>query len=414
VTLKRANAMRRQHAGGSDGEGRGPSEERARVLRALLERSDEPHRPLREFAAAALRLVTKVTVIAVLLGGVWLVSRSSFPTTLVAWTSDGWTRLGGVSERVSQAFSRARDPASVRAQRALAASNSEADRNALAVDATDVFLAPTESPHGESEPGLQESLESRAGQPAMPDLPMVSPPSATSPETGIPDTQSWRARATATGAVEIRTSIAGIRVEIDGVVASRAPVRISSVPPGRHVLRVRGPHGESSQPIEVWPGQLTTVDVPAAAAAGSMAATTPVARSPLVATPPATEGPPAVPARDAGIIVSPAIPEDSSADLLVARTTPFPADEIAPAQPIDEHVPPIPMPFPRPHGSRVIVDLLIDERGRVESAIVREPSDAYLDVAVISAARRWRYQPAMRAGVPVSSTRTVEIPLSNK
>jgi TonB family protein len=96
---------------------------------------------------------------------------------------------------------------------------------------------------------------------------------------------------------------------------------------------------------------------------------------------------------------------------LVVESPRLPADKDAPPRPIDEHMPPIPLPFPRPYA-RVTVDVQIDERGRVEKATVRQSSGPYLDAAVISAARRWRYLPAMRAGVPVSSTRTVEVALS--
>src|SRR5690606_16527172 len=91
-------------------------------------------------------------------------------------------------------------------------------------------------------------------------------------------------------------------------------------------------------------------------------------------------------------------------------------DEIAarPPEPISERLPPIPAPFPRPDGARIVLEVTIDARGRVQSISIQRSDDTSVNATVVSAARNWRYRPARRDGVAVSSVRTVDIPLSVK
>ena len=85
-----------------------------------------------------------------------------------------------------------------------------------------------------------------------------------------------------------------------------------------------------------------------------------------------------------------------------------------PPEPVNERLPPIPAPFPRPDGARIVLDLTIDTDGRVQTINVRRSDDHSVNATVVSAARQWRYRPATRNGVPVPSVRTVDIPLSVK
>jgi protein TonB len=86
----------------------------------------------------------------------------------------------------------------------------------------------------------------------------------------------------------------------------------------------------------------------------------------------------------------------------------------SPPEPINERLPPIPAPFPRPDGARIVLDLTIDAEGRVQTINVRRSDDHSVNATVASAARQWRYRPARRNGVAVPSVRTVDIPLSVK
>jgi TonB family protein len=54
-----------------------------------------------------------------------------------------------------------------------------------------------------------------------------------------------------------------------------------------------------------------------------------------------------------------------------------------------------------------IVDVVISENGSVEDAIIRRSINAAYDELLIEAARRWKYRPALKSGVPVRYTKTI-------
>jgi tetratricopeptide (TPR) repeat protein len=53
------------------------------------------------------------------------------------------------------------------------------------------------------------------------------------------------------------------------------------------------------------------------------------------------------------------------------------------------------------------LELVIDEKGLVESATLAEPVWPPYDLALLSAAKRWRYEPAQKAGKPVKFKRVL-------
>ncbi len=57
------------------------------------------------------------------------------------------------------------------------------------------------------------------------------------------------------------------------------------------------------------------------------------------------------------------------------------------------------------------IEVLIDERGAVESARIIEPLNAIYDQLLLSAAKNWRYTPAMRQGQPVKYRKQMKINL---
>ena len=82
-------------------------------------------------------------------------------------------------------------------------------------------------------------------------------------------------------------------------------------------------------------------------------------------------------------------------------------------------VPPVPvrqaMPsYPRPMTtqSQRVLDVVIDERGVVESAVLRGPVDPAYDPLVLAAARKWLYKPATRGGTAVKYRRMILVTLS--
>jgi TonB family protein len=70
-------------------------------------------------------------------------------------------------------------------------------------------------------------------------------------------------------------------------------------------------------------------------------------------------------------------------------------------------------PYSRPVTQRktAIVQLVIDEKGSVESASMLTPLDPQYDRTVLAAARNWQYQPAKADGKPVKYQKRVQITL---
>ena len=58
-----------------------------------------------------------------------------------------------------------------------------------------------------------------------------------------------------------------------------------------------------------------------------------------------------------------------------------------------------------------IIEVTIDERGRVETALIRESVDPVFDGMVLTAAKTWQYQPARLEGQPVRYLKRIAIAL---
>ena len=61
---------------------------------------------------------------------------------------------------------------------------------------------------------------------------------------------------------------------------------------------------------------------------------------------------------------------------------------------------------------RGIIEVVIDEQGRVSFAAVRSSVHPMYDAALLTAAREWRYQPASLAGKPVKYRKMIQINVS--
>jgi len=84
-------------------------------------------------------------------------------------------------------------------------------------------------------------------------------------------------------------------------------------------------------------------------------------------------------------------------------------------------VPPIAMrqalpPYPRgvPASSRGVLEIIVDERGDVESAVMRGSLHPTYDTKAIAAAKTWQYTPATLDGVPVKYRRLIQIALERQ
>lgn len=63
---------------------------------------------------------------------------------------------------------------------------------------------------------------------------------------------------------------------------------------------------------------------------------------------------------------------------------------------------------------RGVLEVVVDERGLVESAVMRRPVHAAYDPALLNAVKNWRFQPATRNGAPVKVRKSFEIVLSKR
>lgn len=61
---------------------------------------------------------------------------------------------------------------------------------------------------------------------------------------------------------------------------------------------------------------------------------------------------------------------------------------------------------------RGVLELVIDERGAVESAVLRKPVAPTYDPVLLTAAKSWKFQPATRDGVPVKYRKNIDILLA--
>jgi TonB family protein len=124
---------------------------------------------------------------------------------------------------------------------------------------------------------------------------------------------------------------------------------------------------------------------PAPASAGAPTTEPPAAPAPAAATEPSTE---------------PTAPPVGSTDIV-------PPVAIAQAIPRASHAT-VPLGGPQ----TIVLDIVIDETGRVERAQVRRSENRLYEAELVAATRGWRYTPATQGGRPVKYERTLEVTLN--
>jgi len=66
-------------------------------------------------------------------------------------------------------------------------------------------------------------------------------------------------------------------------------------------------------------------------------------------------------------------------------------------------------PAQLPISNRGVLELVIDEDGAIESAIMRQSVNPRYDMQLVAAAKTWQYRPAMLNGVPVKYRKMVQV-----
>jgi TonB family protein len=86
---------------------------------------------------------------------------------------------------------------------------------------------------------------------------------------------------------------------------------------------------------------------------------------------------------------------------------------VLPPSIITQQIPrPVGMAIPLSGDAIVIMDVMIDETGKVERAAIRQSVNRAYDAQLLAASRAWRYTPATQAGKPVKYVKTIEITVS--
>lgn len=118
-----------------------------------------------------------------------------------------------------------------------------------------------------------------------------------------------------------------------------------------------------------------------------------------LAPPPAPEPPPA-PAPKAVVAAAP--------EPLRVYTSADP--NVVPPGIVRQEMPPFSGIVPRPYAG--VMELVIDESGRVESATMKAPTLPTYDRLAISAAQAWRYRPATMNGAPVKFRKVIQVAIT--
>jgi len=120
----------------------------------------------------------------------------------------------------------------------------------------------------------------------------------------------------------------------------------------------------------------------------------------------------------AGVPMSPTMPMLSAAPAPAPKLTMSPLapgvyDEssanVVPPVPLEPILPPVPPQQIVAAPEVGLFEIVIDERGRVESAVVRRSISKQYDALVLNDSRKWRYRPATLDGKPVKFRKVIEI-----
>ena len=87
---------------------------------------------------------------------------------------------------------------------------------------------------------------------------------------------------------------------------------------------------------------------------------------------------------------------------------------VMPATPIRQDVPRVPVQISNQTRERGILDVTIDEQGRVIAASIRLGLHPIYDSQLLVAAKEWRYQPATLNGRPVKFRKIIQITVTKR
>ena len=89
-------------------------------------------------------------------------------------------------------------------------------------------------------------------------------------------------------------------------------------------------------------------------------------------------------------------------------------DGVALPTPIRQDVPRVPVQVANQTRDRGILEIVMDEQGRVINATIRVSLHPIYDAQILVAAREWKYSPALVNGRPVKFRKTIQITVSKR
>lgn len=117
----------------------------------------------------------------------------------------------------------------------------------------------------------------------------------------------------------------------------------------------------------------------------------------------------AVPAASPAVMPAPAVITERS-DPAPAPPASFAQPDIVPPVALNQALPVLSLPAGlRLQDRQGMLEVVIDETGNVVSATLRQSFHPALDAQIVRAAMGWKYQPALRAGLPVQYVKFVAV-----
>ena len=87
---------------------------------------------------------------------------------------------------------------------------------------------------------------------------------------------------------------------------------------------------------------------------------------------------------------------------------------VLPPSPIKQNVPRLPGGMTAQARDHGVLEVIIDEAGRVIAVTIRQSLHVQYDAVLMNAAREWRYQPATVNGKPVKYRKLIQVNLSRQ
>jgi hypothetical protein len=188
-----------------------------------------------------------------------------------------------------------------------------------------------------------------------------------------------------TGELEVTSEPLGARVSINGVARGQTPLKLLEVAPGQHRVTISSGRAAVDRTVQITAGAIAAVVV--------------------VWKPESTSERPNLREPSQGLVRPTKPPAATNRPIYTALDR-----DVTPPIELERTIPAWNPPAQYALRSfRGVVQVVVDERGGVESAQLVWPLADFYDARLLEAARGWRFQPALHTGQPVKYRKIVEV-----